>query len=200
MYSDNVVSLCYISSQNDKTTQLCRIADYHNGGFESYTYDSTYDFRGTERDLLYGQTRDISGSVGTIAVYDWSAYQDTLTNEWRTSTHESEVSWIEIVSTFKDSPEQLVEMIKSGIKLSMSSCVASWLYVSRSLHHSVIMSKTSPRSRSNRSGNLIPIEKARNMKTASGSLLRSVGFIRFLVCYLFFLLHSKDPGIPLKYL
>lgn len=121
MYSDNVVSLCYISSQNDKTTQLCRIADYHNGSFEAYTYDSTYDFCGTERDLLYGYTRDISGGVGTIAVYDWSVYQDTMTSEWRTSTHESEVSWIEVISTFKDTPEQLVEMIKNGIKLSMSS-------------------------------------------------------------------------------
>lgn len=121
MYSDNVVSLCYVSSQNDKTTQLCRIADYHNGGFEAYTYDSTYDFRGTERDLLYGYRRDISGGIGTIAVYDWSAYQDAMTNEWRTSTHESEVSWIEVISSFKDTPEQLVEMIKCGIKLSMPS-------------------------------------------------------------------------------
>ena len=121
MYSDNVVSLCYISSQNEKTTQLCRIADYHNGGFEAYTYDSTYDFHGTERDLLYGHTRDISGGTGTIAVYDWSAYQDAMTNEWRTSTHESEVSWIEVISSFKDTPEQLVEMIKCGIKLSMPS-------------------------------------------------------------------------------
>lgn len=121
MYSDNVVSLCYISSQNDKTTQLCRIADYHNGGFEAYTYDSTYDFRGTERDLLYGHTRDISDGVGTIAVYDWAAHQDVMTNEWRTSTHESEVSWIEVISSFKDTPEQLVEMIKCGIKLSMPS-------------------------------------------------------------------------------
>lgn len=121
MYSDNIVSLCYISSQNDKTTQLCRIADYHNGGFEAYTYDSTYDFRGTERDLLYGHTRDFSGGVGTIAVFDWSAYQDSMTNEWRTSTRESEVSWVEVISSFKDTPEQLVEMIKSGIKLSMSA-------------------------------------------------------------------------------
>lgn len=82
MYSDNVISLCYISNQNDKTTQLCRIADYHNGEFEAYAYDSTYDFRGTERDILYGYTRDISGGLGTIAVYDWSAYQDTMTNIW----------------------------------------------------------------------------------------------------------------------
>lgn len=121
MYSDNVVSLCYISSRNDKTTQLCRIADYHDGRFEAYTYDSAYDFHGNERDVLYGYAKDIPGGIGTIAVYDWSAYQDTATNEWRTSTHESEVSWIEVVSSFQDTPEQIVEMIKNGIRLSMSS-------------------------------------------------------------------------------
>lgn len=118
MYPNSIVSLCFVSKQNDKTTELCRIADFYNDGFEPYKYDSTYDFYGTERDLIYGARKDISGEIGSISVYVWSAHQDS-NNEWRTTTHESNVPWIEVISTFKDTPEQVVEMIKSGIKLTM---------------------------------------------------------------------------------
>ena len=118
MYHDSIVSLCFVSKQNDKTTELCRIADFYNDGFEPYKYDSTYDFYGTERDLIYGARKDISGEIGSISVYIWSAHQDS-NNEWRTTTQESDVPWIEVISTFKDTPEQVVEMIKSGIKLTM---------------------------------------------------------------------------------
>lgn len=121
MLSDNViVSLCYVSSQNDYTTQLCRIADYHNGKFEQYVYDSTYDFYETERDILYGSSRDISGSVGSVSVYAWSAYLDSNTNEWRTSIRESDIPWVEVIGSSLDTVEQLIDKLKCGIKLSMS--------------------------------------------------------------------------------
>ena len=34
MYYDRIISLCYVSKQSDKTKELCRIADFHNNGFE----------------------------------------------------------------------------------------------------------------------------------------------------------------------
>lgn len=118
MYSDRIISLCYVSKQSDKTKELCRIADFHNNGFESYVYDSTYDFYETERDLIYGARKDIAGEVGSISVYEWSAYRDN-NNEWRTMTHDSDVPWIEVVSLFKDTPEQIIDLIKAGIKIAM---------------------------------------------------------------------------------
>ncbi len=38
MADNTITSLCYVSDKNDKTTRLCRIADYINGHFEPYEH------------------------------------------------------------------------------------------------------------------------------------------------------------------
>ena len=52
--SDKIVSLCYVSKRGDKSTELCRIADWVDGNFEPYTYNTNTNFYDTERDLIYG--------------------------------------------------------------------------------------------------------------------------------------------------
>lgn len=79
MANKTITSLCYVHNKNEKTTLLCRIADYDpiTGGFIPYKYDPGRDFYDDDRDLLYGANYDVLAEEGEIAVFDWFAYCHT---------------------------------------------------------------------------------------------------------------------------
>ena len=84
MAENSIISLCYVSDKNDKTTRMCRVADYISGRFVPYVYDTSRDFFGEERDILIGQNYDVLAEIGEIAVFNWYAYKNG-DNQWWTS-------------------------------------------------------------------------------------------------------------------
>ena len=111
--SDKIISLCYVSKRNDKSMELCRIADLVDGDFVPYTYTG-YDFYDTDRDLIYGETVILQAELESIGVYEWSAYL-SATNGWRTETKKADdVSWCEVIFTMHETTEQLVNALKHG--------------------------------------------------------------------------------------
>ena len=118
MADNTITSLCYVSDKNDKTTRLCRIADYINGHFEPYEYDTERDFYGEDRDLLIGQNYDVQANVGEIAVFDWYAYMGAGNQWWTSVKRNNEITWTEtVVRIGFVSPMKLIEALKDGIKL-----------------------------------------------------------------------------------
>lgn len=116
MDSEWIDSLCYVSKQNDRTKELCRVADCRNGCFDAYAFDPNQDFYGTERDLVYGKLREISSAQGSFGMFSWRTYQ-LESGEWRTDAKESDTPWIEVIYTLSDTPEQIVAALKKGIRL-----------------------------------------------------------------------------------
>ena len=115
--NDKIVSLCYVNSKGDKTTELCRIADYIDGGFLPYRFDPSNEFYGEERDLLYGLTSFLQVDEGDIAVFEWSVYL-TEQNKWFTETSKSDQPWIEVIFTKSETVKQLVEELKKGYPMN----------------------------------------------------------------------------------
>ena len=116
--SDKIISLCYVSKRNEKSTELCRIADLEDDAFVPYTYNTGTDFYETERDLIYGSTVMLQAELESIGVYEWSVYL-TATKEWRTETNKAnEVSWCEVIFTMLDTSEQLVKILKRGYPMA----------------------------------------------------------------------------------
>ena len=116
--SDKIVSLCYVSKRGDKSTELCRIADWVDGNFEPYTYNTNTNFYDTERDLIYGLSSELQGELGSIGVYEWSVYLND-SGEWRTETTiADDISWCEVVSTQEETVEQIVQQLKEGYSVS----------------------------------------------------------------------------------
>ena len=112
--SEKIISLCYVSKRNDKSTELCRFADLVNDEFVQYTFIPGNDFRDTERDLIYGPTAMLQAEVESIGVYEWSTYLSAA-QEWRTETRKaSDVSWCEVVYTKCVTIDQLIQALKSG--------------------------------------------------------------------------------------
>ena len=72
MENNTIISLCYVGNKNDKTTELCRFADYIDGRFVPYAYDYNRDFYGEERDLIIGMSYDVLADVGEIGVLSGS--------------------------------------------------------------------------------------------------------------------------------
>ena len=140
---DKIISLCYVSKRNDKSTELCRIADYENGEFVPYRFTGT-DFYDTDRDLIYGSSTFLQVDQGSIGVFVWSVFR-TMNNEWRTETSKaSDVSWCEVIYSKYRSIEQLVQALKNGYPMnsydrlhdiilccSASSDICNGLYISK---------------------------------------------------------------------
>ena len=113
-----ITSLCYVHNKNDKTTVLCRFADYKDGTFVPFVYNSNQDFYGDDRDLLYGQNYEVLANEGEIAVFDWYAYLNS-DNQWRTYVkRNNDISWCEVQNLVQyDSPVKIATEIKSGLSL-----------------------------------------------------------------------------------
>lgn len=115
--SDKIISLCYVSKRNSKSTELCRIADYVDGDFDPYFHESNTDFYGSERDLIYGSSSTVQGEIGTIALYEWWAYLNA-NNEWRTVvTNVSNITWCEVFFTDCQNLKELVSVVKAGFHI-----------------------------------------------------------------------------------
>ena len=117
--SDKIISLCYVSSKGEKTTELCRIADFHDGTFIPYYFNPLDEFYADERDLLYGSTAFLQVEEGSISVFEWSAYL-TGQNRWYTETSKSEQSWCEVISTRFETIDELVTALKVGFPMNGS--------------------------------------------------------------------------------
>ena len=116
--SDKIISLCYVSKRNDKTTELCRIADWIDGDFVPYVYNTGKDFYDTERDLIYGSTALLQAELDSIGVFEWSTYLST-SNVWRTETQKTtDISWSEVVYTKQDTIDELLQVLKRGYPIS----------------------------------------------------------------------------------
>ena len=112
--SDKIISLCYVSKRNDKSTELCRIADLIDGSFVPYSYSTGIDFYDTNRDLIYGSTSELQAEPESIGVFEWNAYL-SASDEWRTKTSKAtDVSWCEVIFTKHGTVEQLVQILKIG--------------------------------------------------------------------------------------
>ena len=115
---DKIISLCYVSKRNDKSTELCRIADLIDGDFVPYTYSTGIDFYDTNRDLIYGSTSELQAELESIGVFEWNAYL-SASNEWRTRTSKAtDVSWCEVIFTKHGTIEQLVQVLKIGYPMT----------------------------------------------------------------------------------
>ena len=115
--SDKIISLCYVSSKADKTTELCRIADYIDGAFVPYYFEPGNEFYAENRDLLYGSTAFLQVEEGSISVFEWSTYL-TAQNKWFTDTSRSEQSWCEVIPTKYGTVDDLISALKSGLPLN----------------------------------------------------------------------------------
>lgn len=115
--SDKIISLCYVSSKGERTTELCRIADYHEGSFLPYQFEPGNEFYDVERDLIYGSTAFLQVEEGSVAVFEWQAYL-TPQNKWFTETSKSEHTWCEVISTRFGTIDELVSSLKSGFPMS----------------------------------------------------------------------------------
>ncbi len=113
---EKIISLCYVSKRNDKSTELCRIADYSQGNFVPYTYHPEAEFYGTDRDLLYGTSQSLPVKCGSVGVFEWSVFQNEK-KEWRTDTAMSSVVWCELILTDFGSPEAIAEALRSGLQM-----------------------------------------------------------------------------------
>lgn len=115
MANKTITSLCYVHNKNDKTTLLCRIADYDpvSSSFIPYVYDPGRDFYENDRDLLYGANYEVLAEEGEIAVFDWFAYL-TSENQWRTNVkRNNSVLWCEVLYFSKyESPGALLKCLK----------------------------------------------------------------------------------------
>ena len=115
--SDKIISLCYVSSKADKTTELCRIADYIDGAFVPYYFEPGNEFYAENRDLLYGSTAFLQVEEGSIAVFEWSTYL-TAQNKWFTDTSRSEQSWCEVIPTKHGTVDDLISALKAGLSMN----------------------------------------------------------------------------------
>ena len=115
--SDKIISLCYVSSKGDKTTELCRIADYIDGAFVPYYFEPGNEFYAENRDLLYGSTAFLQVEEGSISVFEWSTYL-TAQNKWFTDTSRSEQSWCEVIPTKYGTVDDLISALKSGLSMN----------------------------------------------------------------------------------
>ena len=118
MTTETIVSLCYMNSQTEKSVQLYRLADLVDEEYIPYVFESAFGFFETERDIVWGSKKDLTGEIGSVGVYRWSAYQDAA-GEWRTSTYEHEELWVEVIVTNRETLEQVVALLKTGLKLSL---------------------------------------------------------------------------------
>ena len=118
--SDKIISLCYVSSKADKTTELCRIADYIDGAFVPYYFEPGNEFYAENRDLLYGSTAFLQVEEGSIAVFEWSTYL-TAQNKWFTDTSRSEQSWCEVIPTKHGTVDDLISALKAGLSMNGGS-------------------------------------------------------------------------------
>ena len=119
MADKTITSLCYVDSKSEKTTRLCRIADYVNGRFIPYSYNKDQDFFGENRDLLIGQNYEVLADEGEIAVFDWFSFMSS-DNQWRTNVkRNNDVPWCEVQTLTKyASPVAIVEALKGeGVSL-----------------------------------------------------------------------------------
>lgn len=134
MENNLITSLCYVYNKTDKTTLLCRIADYKNETFVPYPYDPNREFYGNDRDLLYGQNYEVLAEEGTIGIFDWYAYLNS-DNQWRTYVKKNnDISWCEVINFGKyDSPTKIAAEIKTGMPFS---------YKFDGAHDLVLVSKT----------------------------------------------------------
>ena len=110
--NNQITSLCYVSKRDERTTQVCRIADYENGRFVPYDLDPDAEFYGTERDILYFPNQIDATEIGAIGVYDW--YVDRNNGRDWTQVTRSSKDWIEVVLTDLDSPEMIVQAFLHG--------------------------------------------------------------------------------------
>ncbi len=118
MENNTIISLCMVGNKNDKTTELCRFADYIKGRFVPYTYNYNQDFFAEERDLLIGMNYDILADSEEIGVFEWFTYKSS-DNQWRTSVKRNqEIPWCEVLHLdYVENPAMLIQMLKNGIKL-----------------------------------------------------------------------------------
>lgn len=118
MADNTIISLCYVSDKNDKTTRMCRVADYINGRFVPYAYDTSRDFYGEERDILIGQNYDVLAEIGEVAVFNWYPYMSGDNQWWTNVKRNNEIPWSEVVVLISiDSPKKLIASLKNGIQL-----------------------------------------------------------------------------------
>lgn len=117
MENNTIISLCCVGNKNDKTTELCRFADYIDGRFVPYAYDYNRDFFGEERDLIIGMNYDILAEVGEIGVFEWFSYMNS-DNQWRTSVkRNNEIPWYEVMNLdYVETPAMLIQKLKNGIR------------------------------------------------------------------------------------
>lgn len=115
--SDKIISLCYVSSKADKTTELCRVADYVDGAFVPYHFEPRNEFYAENRDLLYGSTAFLQVEEGSISVFEWSTYL-TAQNKWFTDTAMSAQSWCEVIPTKYGTVDDLISALKSGLSMN----------------------------------------------------------------------------------
>ena len=118
MITETILSLCYMNSQTEKSVQLYRLADLVDGEYIPYVFESAFGFFETERDIVWGSKKDLTGDIGSVGVYRWSAYQD-ISGEWRTSTYEHEALWVEVIVTNRETLAQVVALLRTGLKLSL---------------------------------------------------------------------------------
>ena len=114
--TDKVTSLCYVSKRDDRSTQICRIADYTDGTLHPYIFTPGSEFTGTNRDILYFVSRTDPVSVGEIAMYEW--YVDTVNDKDWTYVSRSTTGWTEVVETSMESPEEIVQAFSHGWSVS----------------------------------------------------------------------------------
>ncbi len=114
--TEKITSLCYVSKRDDRSTQLCRIADYSNGAFHPYTFAPGSGFSGTDRDILYFPSRTDAVNIGDIGVYEWSV--DTVNDKDWTYVSKSSIGWVEVVETSMETPEMIVQLFLRGWSVS----------------------------------------------------------------------------------
>ena len=115
--SNRIISLCCVSNRNDKTTELCRVADYEGGRFTPYIYDPRQSFYENERDLIYGPSPFIRAEVGSYGVFEWNAIYTGEGQWWTEVDRRDDISWVEVVVVDVNSVSSLIRAMKYGISL-----------------------------------------------------------------------------------
>ena len=115
---NKIISLCYVGNKLEKTTEVCRFADYISGRFVPFTFDPNKEFYDDERDLLVGANNDIQAEEGEICVYEWFSYLSD--DKWRTNVkRRNDIPWCEVLyMDYIESPTQMIKMLKSGFQLN----------------------------------------------------------------------------------